>query len=150
MLDDIGLNSIHARLSIYKYLSEGEKYRVMVGRLLKNALCDKNINPDTDYVILDEFTSVLDRDSARCVSCSLSKCIRNYTKTNNKNKFEKPCKIILSGAHSDIIPYLQPDLIIKLTNNNHSKIHFYLNPKNYQFWPNIDAKAIVCNICILC
>lgn len=59
LLNSVGLNSIRSRVSNFKSLSEGQKYRVVVARLLKESLCSKHIDPDTDYCILDEFTSVL-------------------------------------------------------------------------------------------
>ena len=59
LLNSVGLNSIRSRVSNHRSLSEGQKYRVVVARLLKESLCSKHIDPDTDYCILDEFTSVL-------------------------------------------------------------------------------------------
>ena len=59
LLTCVGLNSIRSRVSNYRVLSEGLKYRVVVARLLKESLCSKEIDADTDYCILDEFTSVL-------------------------------------------------------------------------------------------
>lgn len=58
LLTSVGLNSIRSRVSNYRVLSEGQKYRVVVARLLKESLCSKDIGRD-DYCILDEFTSVL-------------------------------------------------------------------------------------------
>jgi hypothetical protein len=52
--------------------------------------------------IIDEFTSVVDRQVAKATSISLSK----YIKNNDVNN------IILSTCHRDILEWLQPDWVI--------------------------------------
>lgn len=94
-LSSVGFNSIPAWLLPYSSLSNGQKFRADMARLI----CEnKNI-------CIDEFTSVVDRTVAKSVSCSL----RKYA--NRKNK-----KIVLLSCHADILEWLEPDWIFYTEN----------------------------------
>lgn len=85
----VGLNSIPTWLKPYNVLSNGEKFRAdMARRLQSNA-------------VIDEFTSVVNREVAISCSCSIEKYIR-------KNDIRN---VVFSSCHDDIIPYLQPDWV---------------------------------------
>ena len=85
----VGLNSIPTWLKPFRVLSNGEKFRANMARMLK------------DGAAIDEFTSVVNRDVA--VSCSIS--IEKYIRSNGiKN-------VVFSSCHDDIIPYLRPDWV---------------------------------------
>lgn len=86
----VGLNSIPSWYKPYHVLSNGEKFRADLSRKLKS------------NSIIDEFTSVVDRNVAKAASVSLSR----YVKTNDiKN-------IVLATCHRDILDWLQPDWVI--------------------------------------
>lgn len=85
----VGLNSIPTWLKSYCVLSNGEKFRADMARSLH------------DNAIIDEFTSVVNRECAISCSTSISKYIRN---NNLKN-------IVFASCHDDIIEYLEPDWI---------------------------------------
>lgn len=85
----VGLNSIPTWLKPYNVLSNGEKFRANMSRLLK------------DNAIIDEFTSVVNRECAVSCSCSIAKYIRN----NNLHN------VVFASCHDDIIEYLEPDWI---------------------------------------
>lgn len=85
----VGLNSIPTWCKPYNVLSTGEKFRADMARLLK------------DGAVIDEFTSVVNREVAISCSCSISKYIK---KTGLKN-------IVFASCHDDIIPYLDPDWV---------------------------------------
>lgn len=85
----VGLNSIPTWLKPYRVLSNGEKFRADMARSLHN------------NAIIDEFTSVVNRECAISCSASISKYIRN----NNLHN------IVFASCHDDIIEYLQPDWI---------------------------------------
>jgi GNAT superfamily N-acetyltransferase len=76
-------------LKPYQVLSTGEKFRCDVARKLK------------DNSVIDEFTSVVNRECA--LSCSVS--ISKYIKRNNLKN------IVFASCHDDIIDYLQPDWV---------------------------------------
>ena len=88
-LGAVGLNSIPAWLQPYNTLSNGQKFRADMARRLKN------------NAVIDEFTSVVNRECA--ISCSNS--IQKYIRNNNLHN------IVFCSCHYDIIDYLQPDWI---------------------------------------
>lgn len=90
-LTKVGFSSPLNWLKPYHLLSNGQKMRVDLARLL----LEKN-----ETVIFDEFTSVVDRDVAKVTSLAVSNFIR-------KNNY----KFIAVSCHSDIIEWLQPDWI---------------------------------------
>lgn len=93
-LSAVGLNSIPSWYKPYNVLSNGEKFRANLSRSIK------------DGAVIDEFTSVVDRNVAKAASVALSKYIHN---NNIKN-------IIISTCHEDILDWLEPDWVIN-TNN---------------------------------
>ena len=86
----VGLNSIPTWMKPYKVLSNGEKFRADLAAVLK------------DHAIIDEFTSVVDRNVAMAASKSLNKYV---SQKNIQN-------VVLASCHRDIIPFLKPDWII--------------------------------------
>lgn len=90
-LGSVGFNSIPYWLKSYFVLSNGEKSRVDLARLLA----------ENDLSIYDEFSSMVDRDVAKSMSNSVQKAFRKLNK-----------KIILISCHKDIIEWLNPDWVL--------------------------------------
>ena len=88
-LGAVGFNSIVTWLKPYQVLSTGEKFRCDVARRLKS------------NSVIDEFTSVVNRECALSCSVSISKYIRNHGLKN----------VVFASCHDDIIEYLQPDWV---------------------------------------
>jgi len=88
-LGAVGFNSIITWLKPYQVLSTGEKFRCDVARKLKS------------NSVIDEFTSVVNRECAISCSVSIAKYIRKHDLKN----------IVFASCHDDIIEYLQPDWI---------------------------------------
>lgn len=84
-----GLNSIPMWLTPYSILSTGQKYRADLAKSLKSG------------VTFDEFTSVIDRNTAKSLSNSVQKFIRK----------EDMNGIVFASVHKDIIEYLKPDWV---------------------------------------
>ena len=84
-----GLNSIPQWLLPYDKLSNGQKYRSDVARLIQ------------DNIVFDEWTSVIDRNTAKSLSTSIQKYIRK----------EDLRGVIFACPHHDIIDYLRADWI---------------------------------------
>ena len=84
-----GLASVPTLCKPYHVLSNGEKYRAKFARMLE------------DDLIMDEFTSEVNRETAKSLCVSVSKYIR---KKDLKN-------IVLASCHKDIIDWLQPDWV---------------------------------------
>ena len=93
LLTSMGLSSVPTWLRPFKLLSNGEKYRAMLAYLVSSA-------KDGDTILVDEYTSVVDRDVAKAMSFALQKYIRRSNK-----------KIILASCHYDILEWLMPDWI---------------------------------------
>jgi len=91
ILNGIGLNSVPCWIRPIKTLSNGQKARAEAAYLM----C-KN-----DFVLIDEWTSVVDRTVAKAMSV----CIHKFAKKHNK-------KIILLSCHYDIVEWVKPDWLI--------------------------------------
>lgn len=89
-LGAVGLNTIPSWYKPYSVLSNGEKFRADLARKIKNC------------AVIDEFTSVVDRNVAKAASVALSRYI---TKNNVKN-------VVVSTCHHDIVDWLQPDWVL--------------------------------------
>lgn len=88
-LSAVGLNSIPSWMRPYHVLSTGEKFRAdLARRLINNS-------------VVDEFTSVIDRNVAKACSYALR---RYCDKSGLRN-------LTLASCHYDIIEWLQPDWV---------------------------------------
>ena len=97
----VGLGSVPSWLKPYSVLSNGEKMRVdLAYAMLEN-----------DFVVFDEFTSVVDRNVARVASMAIAKAIRSQDK-----------KFIAVTCHSDVLEWLEPDWIF---NTNTMQMDFF-------------------------
>lgn len=95
MFYSVGFGSVPSWLKPYKVLSNGEKMRVDLAR----ALLEK------DFIVFDEFTSVVDRQVAQTACIAINKAIKGTNK-----------KFIAVSCHKDIIEWLQPDWIFDTDN----------------------------------
>jgi ABC-type ATPase with predicted acetyltransferase domain len=89
-LGSVGLNSVPSWYKPYHVLSNGEKFRADLARKLKNG------------AVIDEFTSVVDRNVAKAASMSLARFVKNNNLEN----------IVLSTCHRDILEWLEPDWVL--------------------------------------
>jgi ABC-type phosphate transport system ATPase subunit len=94
----VGFNTIPAWLRPFNVLSNGEQFRVQIARALLEM---------SDPIVIDEFSSVVDRQVAQITSHAVQKYIRK----NNKQFVAVTC-------HYDIIDWLQPDWIYDPSTNN--------------------------------
>jgi ABC-type molybdenum transport system ATPase subunit/photorepair protein PhrA/GNAT superfamily N-acetyltransferase len=92
-LSAVGFSSPPSWLKPFRVLSNGEQFRSTMAR----ALLD-----DRELIVVDEFTSVIDRTVAQIGSCAISKSIRR-----SKRKF------VAVSCHDDIVEWLQPDWILE-------------------------------------
>lgn len=90
-LASVGLGDVPAWLRPFNVLSNGEKFRAGLARLI----CENK-----DRVIIDEFTSVVDRQVAKVGAAAFAKNWRKGTR-----------QIILLSCHYDIVEWLQPDWV---------------------------------------
>lgn len=94
MLASVGLGDVPAWLRPFGVLSNGEQFRAGLARLI----CAK-----PDEAVVDEFTSVVDRQIARIGAQAFQKAWRR----------ENPAgKVVLLTPHYDVLDWLQPDWVI--------------------------------------
>lgn len=91
VLTSMGLSSVPTWLRPFHALSNGEQYRATLAYLVADA-------KDNEVILIDEYTSVVDRDVAKAMSFALQKYIRRENK-----------RIILASCHYDILEWLLPD-----------------------------------------
>lgn len=89
----VGFNTIPAWMRPYSVLSNGERFRVDLARRLLEL---------SDPIIVDEFTSVVDRQVAKIGAHAVQKFVRR----NNRRFIGVTC-------HYDVIDWLQPDWIFE-------------------------------------
>ena len=93
-LSSVGLGDVPAWLRPFRVLSNGEQFRAGLARLI----CDA-----PDEVVIDEFTSVVDRQIARIGSHAFQRSWRK----NAKGK-----KAVLLTPHYDILDWVEPDWVL--------------------------------------
>lgn len=91
-LSAVGLGDVPTWLRPFRALSNGEQYRAGLARLMCEA---------PDKTVIDEFTSVVDRQIAKIGASAFSK---NWKRTKGK-------QIVLLSCHYDIVEWLQPDWV---------------------------------------
>jgi energy-coupling factor transporter ATP-binding protein EcfA2 len=91
LLTSMGLSSVPTWLRPFNTLSNGEQYRATLAYLVASA-------KDNEIILIDEYTSVVDRDVAKAMSFALQKYIRRENK-----------RIILASCHYDILEWIMPD-----------------------------------------
>lgn len=92
-LANVGLGDVPAWLRPFHVLSNGEQFRAGLARLI----CEK-----PERVVVDEFTSVIDRQIARIGSQAFQKAWRRANKGG---------KVVLLTPHYDILDWVQPDWV---------------------------------------
>ena len=90
MFYSVGFGSVPSWLKPYNVLSNGEKMRVDLARAML----------ERDFVVFDEFTSVVDRNVAKTACIAINKAIKKTDK-----------KFIAISCHYDILDWLQPDWV---------------------------------------
>ena len=118
LLSSMGLASVPTWIRPYNVLSNGEKYRAELAKIVSEA--------DDEIILVDEYTSVVDRNVAK----SMSNALQKYIRKNNK-------RIILATCHYDIFEWLQPDWIYDLNKGGVLEKGDYLR----QGKPNIELQV---------
>jgi len=95
-LASVGLGDVPAWLRPFHVLSNGEQFRAGLARLI----CEK-----AGQVVIDEFTSVIDRRIAQIGSQAFQKAWRRSNPTG---------KAVLLTPHYDILDWVQPDWVLDL------------------------------------
>lgn len=123
-LSAVGLGDVPAWLRPYPVLSTGEKFRASLARLICEA---------PDRAVVDEFTSVVDRQIAKIGACAFAK---TWRRTKGR--------VVLLSCHYDIIEWLAPDWIFDTAGGNfrwtrgclrRPQIELEIQRTNWSWWP---------------
>jgi len=90
LLSKVGLNDAFLFLRSYQQLSDGQKHRYQIARLAESG---------KKWWLLDEFCSVLDRDTAKIVSFNLQRLAR-----------ERGVTVVAATTHEDLTADLAPNV----------------------------------------
>jgi len=126
-LAGVGLGSVPSWLRPYRVLSNGEKFRADLARIICEA---------PTQVVIDEFSSVVDRQIAKFGALAFAKSWRRVHKRTGG-------QCVLLSCHYDIIDWITPDWAFDLFNG---KFHGrWLQPRpsfslkiwqtNWRYWP---------------
>lgn len=121
LLSSMGLSSVPTWLRPYNKLSNGEKYRAELAYLIGNA-------KENEIILIDEFTSVVNRELAKSMSFAIQKFIR-------KNNL----KAIFASCHFDIFDWLMPDYILSPEKGGYLEKVEYLRQR-----PKIELEIFRC------
>lgn len=97
LLASVGLGDVPAWLRPFRVLSNGEQFRAGLARLI----CEK-----PQETVVDEFTSVIDRQIAKIGAQAFQKAWRRENPTG---------KVVLLTPHYDVLDWLRPDWVIDTT-----------------------------------
>lgn len=122
-LSSVGLGSVPSWLRPYTVLSNGEKFRANLARIV----CES-----PDKVVIDEFTSVVDRQVAKVGAHAFSKAWKR----------SKSGQCVLLSCHYDIIDWVEPDWVFDLATGKFQRGSLWRRPEikldifrtNWSYW----------------
>lgn len=130
VLESVGMSSVPVWLRKPHELSVGEKARLdLCWALIKT--------PKDKIIIIDEFTSTINREVAKSLAFALQRYIR-----------KENLKIIVSSCHFDIIEFLQPDWIFNLNKRTNDEVeleYIKYTDSSYTNYNNVNPKSILTN-----
>lgn len=111
LLSRVGLNDAFLFLRTYKQLSDGQKYRYRIAKLIESG---------RQWWLMDEFAACLDRDTAKIVAFNLQKIARKEGKA-----------VVAATTHIDLLEDLNPSVHIHKRFGEEITVNYY---------PNVAAK----------
>lgn len=106
LLSSVGLSSPPTWLRPFAVLSNGEQFRATLARALAEASTEATTNGNPPLVVMDEFTSVVDRTVARIGSAAVAGAVRR-----------RGLRFVAVSCHDDIVEWLQPDWLYQPATN---------------------------------
>jgi ABC-type lipoprotein export system ATPase subunit/GNAT superfamily N-acetyltransferase len=111
LLSRVGLNDAFLFLRTYEQLSDGQKYRYKIAKMIESG---------AQFWIMDEFAATLDRDTAKIVAFNLQKLARQQGKA-----------VLAATTHKDLFEDLNPSVHIHKRFGKEITVNYY---------PNVPAK----------
>jgi ABC-type lipoprotein export system ATPase subunit/GNAT superfamily N-acetyltransferase len=110
LLSRVGLNDAFLFVRRYKELSDGQKYRYRIAKMIESK---------AQWWIFDEFCSVLDRDTAKIVAFNVQKLARKLGKA-----------VLAATTHTDLLEDLKPSVHIHKRYGKELEVNYYPNKLN--------------------
>jgi ABC-type ATPase with predicted acetyltransferase domain len=107
LLSKVGLNDAFLFLRTYSQLSDGQRYRYRIAKLIESG---------KQWWLMDEFAACLDRDTAKIIAFNLQKIARQQGKA-----------VIAATTHSDLTEHLKPSVLVRKRFGEEIKIDYYPN-----------------------
>jgi ABC-type ATPase with predicted acetyltransferase domain len=107
LLSKVGLNDAFLFLRTYSQLSDGQRYRYRITKLIESG---------KQWWLMDEFAACLDRDTAKIIAYNLQKIARQQDKA-----------VIAATTHSDLFEDLKPSVLVRKRFGEEIKIDYYPN-----------------------
>jgi ABC-type lipoprotein export system ATPase subunit/N-acetylglutamate synthase-like GNAT family acetyltransferase len=112
ILSMVGLNDAFLFLRRFRELSDGQKYRYKLAKLIDNK--------EKTVWVIDEFCATLDRVMARIIAYLVQKMARKLGKT-----------VVVATTHNDLLEDFQPDILVEKGFESDVKVaNFDFNPRN--------------------
>lgn len=105
LLSVVGLSEAFVMLRKYKELSEGQKYRYKLAKMIAE---------QGDAFLIDEFGATLDREMAKV----LAYCIQKWARRNKK-------MVVVATTHKDLIEDFNPNLVIDKKFGQTTQVKYY-------------------------
>jgi len=110
LLSRVGLNDAFLFVRRYNQLSDGQKYRYRIAKLIETK---------KQYCVMDEFCSTLDRETAKIVAFNLQKLARQEGKA-----------VLAATTHIDLFNDLKPSVRIHKRLGKEVEVRYYPNRIN--------------------
>ena len=107
LLSEVGLNDAFLFLRTYTQLSEGQKYRYRIAKLIESG---------KQWGIMDEFAACLDRETAKIIAFNLQKIARKQGKA-----------VIVATTHNDLFDDLKPNVYVHKRFGKEIETRYYSN-----------------------
>ncbi|MCW4046597.1 MAG: GNAT family N-acetyltransferase [Candidatus Bathyarchaeota archaeon] len=107
LLSKVGLNDAFLFLRTYEQLSDGQKYRYKIAKMMES---------QAQFWIMDEFAATLDRDTAKIVAYNLQKLARQQGKA-----------VLAATTHTDLAEDLAPSVHVHKRFGKEITINYYPN-----------------------
>jgi len=107
LLSRVGLNDAFLFLRTYEQLSDGQKYRYKIAKMIES---------QAQFWIMDEFAATLDRDTAKIVAYNLQKLARKQGKA-----------VLVATTHTDLFQDLNPSVHIHKKFGKEITVNYYPN-----------------------
>jgi ABC-type lipoprotein export system ATPase subunit/GNAT superfamily N-acetyltransferase len=107
LLSRVGLNDAFLFIRTYNQLSDGQKYRYRIAKLIESSM---------QWWLMDEFAATLDRDTAKIVAFNLQKLARQQRKA-----------VLAATTHGDLFEDLNPSVHVHKRFGEEINVKYYPN-----------------------